>query len=60
MALEKKAFIIYVAYQKAKTSIYLAQKAQIALLLAKKVIIPKEYINFSNVFSKESAVILFD
>lgn len=37
-------------------SIHLVQKIQIALLLAKKVTIPNEYLDFTNVFSKKLAV----
>lgn len=36
--LGKKIIIIYVAYVKAKILIYLAQKAQITLLLVKKLL----------------------
>lgn len=51
--LSKKAFVIYIAYLKAKISINLTQKAQIALLLAIKVIVPNKYLDFANVFSKK-------
>ena len=40
--------------------IHLARKVQIALLLAKKVIILAEYLDFANVFSKKSANILLE
>ena len=39
-------------------SIHLAWEAQIALLIAKKVIVPAEYLDFANVFSKELAEML--
>ena len=38
----------------------LAQEAQIALLLAKEVIVLKKYLDFANVFSKESTKVLFE
>ena len=41
-------------------SIYPASKASIALLLAKKVSVSKEYTDFLEVFSKESAVMLLE
>lgn len=41
-------------------SIYLVYEAQMALLLAKNVNIPKEYTNFSNVFFKEFTVVFFN
>lgn len=47
------------AYLKTRILIYLAQKAQIALqialLLAKKVSISKEYTDFSDIFFKKSS-----
>ena len=52
LALGKKAFVVYVAYLEAKISIYSAWKAQMALLLAKKVSVPKEHPDFLNIFSK--------
>ena len=45
------------AYLEAKISIHAAQKAQIALLLAKKISVPKEYADFSDVFSKKSVAV---
>lgn len=60
LILDKKVFIMYMTCLKAKMSIYLDWKAQIILLLAKNVSIPKEYANFLNVFLKKSAVVLFD
>lgn len=51
-ALNKKAFVMNVAYLGAKILIYLAKKAKIALLLAKKVSVLIEYANFSMIFLK--------
>ena len=45
-------------YLKAKISIQPAQKASIALLLAKKVNISKQYADFLDVFSKKSVSVL--
>ena len=39
---------------RSKMTIHPARKAQIALLLAKKVTVPAKYSDFANVFSKES------
>ena len=41
-----------------KMIIYLASKAQIALLLFEKITIPEKYLNFANVFLKKSARVL--
>lgn len=60
LALNKEAFIIYVTYLEAKILIHTAPKAQIAWLLAKKINIPKEYTDFSDVFSKKSIIILLN
>lgn len=49
-----KAYIIHIAFLIFKILIYLTQKAQITLLLAKKVIIPIKYLNYANIFSKKS------
>ena len=53
-----KAFVFHVAFFTSKMTIYPARKAQIALLFAKKVNIPKEYSDFTVVFSKKSAEVL--
>lgn len=50
----KKAFIIHVAYLEAIILIYLACKAQIALLVTKKVTIPTEYLVCKCFFKKTS------
>lgn len=53
--LGKKAFVIHLAHLRDKMTIYLAQKAQIALLVAKKVTVSAKYSDFVDSFSKESA-----
>ena len=55
-----EAFVLYVSFLSlgSKMTIHPARKAQIALLLAKKVTIPAKYTNFSDVFSKKSAKML--
>lgn len=52
--------MVYIAYLEFKMSIYPACKAEIILLLAKKVSIHKKYIDFLNIFSKKSAAILLN
>lgn len=42
----KEAFVIYVAYLRARMFIHIAWKAQMALLLAQKVCVLKEYYVF--------------
>lgn len=44
------------AYLEAKISTYLAQKAQIILLLIEKVTILTKYLDYINVFLKKSAI----
>lgn len=53
--LGKEAFVIYVAYLGAKIFIHPTWKAWIALLLAEKITVPDEYLDFGDVFSKDSA-----
>lgn len=53
--LSKKAFVIEIVYLGSKMTIYPTWKAQIALLITKKVVIPAEYLNFANIFLKKSA-----
>ena len=48
-----------VVYQAAKMLINPAWKAQITLLMAEKVSVPKEYTDFLDVFFKKSAKMLF-
>lgn len=55
LALNNKAFMIYITYLESKMSIYLAWNAKMALLLAEKVSIPKKYTNFLDIFFKKSA-----
>ena len=59
-ALNKETFLVHMAYLGAKMLIYPAWKAQIALLLAKKVSVPKEYADFSDIFSKKYMAVLFN
>lgn len=47
------------AHLRAKMLIYFACKAQIALLIIEKVIIPAKYFKFVDIFSKKSATELF-
>ena len=49
---------MHVASLTSKMTIYLARKAQIALLLAKEVTILSEYADFLNVFLKELAKVM--
>ena len=62
MALDKniETFVVYMSFLslRSKMMIYKAQKAQIALLLAKKITVPVEYPDFADVFLKESAEVL--
>ena len=55
-----KAFVVYMNSLSlgSKITIHLAWKAQLALLLAEKVIILAKYLDFADVFSKESAEVL--
>lgn len=61
MALDKniKAFMVYVTSLKLSLIlIYLAKKAQIALLFIKKVMIPAKYSDFSDIFLDEKTLML--
>ena len=55
-----EVFVVYVSSSSlgSKMTIQPAWKAQIVLLLAKKIIIPAKYANFSDVFLKKSAKVL--
>ena len=53
-----EAFIVYITLLILKITIYLARKAQIALLIAKEVIVLAKYTNFGNVFSNKLAEML--
>lgn len=48
----EKAFVVLMAYLKAKMSLYPTWKAKIALLLAKKFTVPNKYLDFADIFSK--------
>ena len=52
-----ETFVVHMSFLslKSKMTIHLAQKAQTALLLAKKVTIPAQYSDFANVFLKKLA-----
>lgn len=52
----KEAFVMHVNYFQAKMLIHPTQKAQIALLLAKEVTVPDEYLDLTDVFSNELVV----
>lgn len=58
LASEKAVFVMHVAYLEPKMLIHPDRKAQIALFLAKKISVSKKYANFSDFFSKKSAVML--
>ena len=53
-----KAFMVYISSLGLKIIIHLARKAQVALLLVKKIFILTKYSGFDNDFSKKSANIL--
>ena len=55
-----KAFIVYVSSLEPKMTIYPARKVQIALLLAKNVTILAKYLDFADIFLKESTNILLE
>lgn len=48
--------MIHVAYLEAMILIHLAWKAQISLLLVKKIFVSIECLNYTNVFLKELAI----
>lgn len=58
--LVKKVFVIYIATITSEIVIYLAHKAQIALLKAEKtsINVPAKYSDFANVFSKKLGAML--
>ena len=47
--------MLHVSFLRLRITIYLARKAQIALLLNKKVTIPTKYFDFANVFLEKLA-----
>ena len=53
-----EAFVVHVAPFTLKIIIHPTQKAQIALLLAKEIIVLAEYTSFANIFSEKLAVVL--
>ena len=55
-----KAFIVYVRSLEPKINIYLARKAQMALLLAEKVTVLAKYSDFADVFLKELANVFLE
>lgn len=59
MDLDKKDFIVHIAFFSTKIIIYLIQEIQIALLITEKVIILEKYSDFTNVFLKQLVVELF-
>lgn len=54
--LGKKAFMVFIAYLRAKIFIYPARKTKVALLIVEKVIILVEYSDFEDIFSKKLAL----
>ena len=48
-----EAFVVHVSSLGIRITIHLARKAQLALLLAKDVIMPTEYSDFADVFSEK-------
>ena len=60
MALDEniKSFVLHISSLRLKINIYIARKAQMALLLAKKVTILDKYSNFANMFLEQSANVL--
>ena len=55
---KSETFVVYVASLNLVSGIYLDREAQIASLLTKEVKIPDKYSDFTNVFSKEKALVL--
>ena len=55
-----EAFVVYDSSLGQKITIYLARKAHMALLLAKKVTVLAKYLDFANVFLEKSANILLE
>lgn len=56
----KEAFIVYMTYFGSKITIHLTCQAQIALLIAKEIIVLSNYLDFADVLLKESAIELPD
>ena len=55
-----EAFVMHVSSLGLRISIHPAKKAQLALLLTEKVIVPTKYLDFTDVFSKKSANVLLE
>lgn len=57
----KEVFLVYIVFLSLclKMLIYLVQKLQIALLITEKVVIAANYLNYANIFSKNSVAELF-
>ena len=55
-----EAFVVHVSSLELRMTIYLARKAQLALLLAEKITILAKYLDFAYVFLKNSANILWE
>ena len=53
-----EALVVHVRSLRSKITIHLAKKAQLALLLAKKVTVPTKYSDFADVFLEKSANVL--
>ena len=53
-----EAFVVHVSFVGLRMTIYPAKEAQLAFLLAKKVIVPAEYLDFADMFSEESTNVL--
>ena len=55
-----EAFVVHISSLGLRMSIYLARKAQLALLLTKKVTVPVKYLDFADVFLEKLANILLE
>ena len=53
-----EAFVVHVSSLRLRMSIHPARKAQLALLLTKKVTLPIEYLDFADIFLEKSANVL--
>ena len=53
-----KTVVMHISFLGSKMTIYLARKAQMALLLAKKVTIPAKYLDYADIFLEKSANVL--
>lgn len=48
-----KSFVVYIAYLDRKILIYLTSNVQTTFLMAEKVTVLTEYLDFTNIFSKK-------